>query len=273
MDNSKDRAKDHDFKGFFWGYIVIALVAIIGGMLSIYSRVNGITPYLFSLDPTPGPIITESEKRLQALADKQLLDSDGDGISDFDEEITYGTSAYIADTDSDGIDDGAEIAANTNPICAAGDTCFSTVSASTDTTVSETDLTALATDDPVELRRQLVALGIDQTVLDQVSDEDLLSVYVSVQSDYQATTATTESASGGNTSTTNTNEDPYADLLPDTNSATSIQSVDDLESLSPDAVRALLLQSGMEQSDLDQVDDATLMEMYQQALTESQQSQ
>ncbi len=269
MDNSKDR----DFKGFFWGYIVIALVAIIGGMLSIYSRVNGITPYLFSLDPTPGPIITESEKRLQALAEKQLLDSDGDGISDFDEEITYGSSAYIADTDSDGIDDGAEIAANTNPICAAGDTCFSTVSASTNTdttTPTEADLTALATDDPAELRRQLVALGIDQAVLDQVSDADLLSVYASVQNDYQTTTATT------NTSTTNTNEDPYAELLPDdtnTNGVTSIQTIDDLESLSPEAVRALLLQSGMSQSDLDQVDDATLMEMYQQALTESEQSQ
>ncbi|MBI4407333.1 MAG: hypothetical protein HY565_02420 [Candidatus Kerfeldbacteria bacterium] len=235
-------------------------------MLSIYSRVNGITPYLFSLDPTPGPIITESEKRLQALAEKKLLDTDSDGINDFDEEFTYGTSALIADTDSDGIDDGAEIAANTNPVCAAGDTCFSTVSAAADATTTA-DLTALATDDPVELRRQLVALGIDQAVLDQVSDADLLTVYASVQSDYQTTTATAN---------TNTTDDPYAGLLPDTTdttSVTTVQSVADLENLSPDAVRTLLVQSGMKQSDLDQVDDATLMEMYQQALQESQQTQ
>ncbi|EKD78380.1 MAG: hypothetical protein ACD_41C00354G0002 [uncultured bacterium] len=246
-------------KGFFWGYIVIGLVGIIGGLLSINARVNGIAPFLFSLDPTPGPVLTESQVRLQELAEKQLLDSDSDGINDFEEEFTYGTSAFLSDTDSDGIIDSKEIADNTDPTCATGQTCFTTATTSNTTvtgTVTDEEIANLPTDDPVELRKQLAALGVPEDVLNQVSDADLLAVYGSVQADYQAGTG---------------EEDPYADLLPDTEagSITSVQTYDDLQNLTPDAVRQLLLQSGMTQSDLDQIDDTTLMQVYQDALTET----
>lgn len=241
----------------------MGLVALVGGLLSINARVNGIAPFLFALDPTPGPIITESQKRLQALAEKKLLDSDGDGINDFDEEITYGTSAFLADTDSDGSTDSTEIADHTDPNCATGKTCFSSITStnSSTTVATNTEITNLPTDDPVVLREQLAALGVSQDVLDQVSDEDLLSVYSSVQANYQTSTTTT-----------NTNDDPYAELLPDTtntNSVTSVRTYDDLQNLTPEAVRNLLLQSGMTASDLEQIDDATLMQVYQDTLTQT----
>lgn len=242
----------------------MGLVALVGGLLSINARVNGIAPFLFALDPTPGPIITESQKRLQELAEKKLLDSDGDGINDFDEEITYGTSAFLADSDSDGLTDQQEIADNTDPNCATGRTCFSSITNtnSSTTVATNTAITSLPTDDPVVLREQLAALGISQDVLSQVSDEDLLAVYSSVQADYQTNT----------TAAGNTNEDPYAELLPDTtntNSVTSVRTYDDLQNLTPDAVRNLLLQSGMTASDLEQIDDATLMQVYQDTLTQT----
>lgn len=42
-------------------------------------------------------------------------DSDGDGLSDYDEVHTYGTAPTVADTDGDGVNDGDEISAGTNP--------------------------------------------------------------------------------------------------------------------------------------------------------------
>ena len=50
-------------------------------------------------------------------------DIDKDGLNDFDELYVYGTSPYLADTDSDGIADNTEVAKGTNPICPEGQAC------------------------------------------------------------------------------------------------------------------------------------------------------
>lgn len=50
-------------------------------------------------------------------------DTDGDGLSDYDELNVYKTSPYLADSDSDGIKDGEEIKNGTDPNCPAGRTC------------------------------------------------------------------------------------------------------------------------------------------------------
>src|SRR5262249_42286152 len=44
-----------------------------------------------------------------------LADTDGDGLSDGAEVNTYGTNPLLTDTDDDGFGDGDEIAAGTNP--------------------------------------------------------------------------------------------------------------------------------------------------------------
>lgn len=46
------------------------------------------------------------------------LDTDGDGLTDYDEEHIYGTDPGDADTDNDGINDGDEISNGTNPLVA-----------------------------------------------------------------------------------------------------------------------------------------------------------
>ena len=47
--------------------------------------------------------------------DPEVADTDGDGLSDFDEVETHGTDPLVADMDEDGFDDGEEIAAGTDP--------------------------------------------------------------------------------------------------------------------------------------------------------------
>jgi hypothetical protein len=43
------------------------------------------------------------------------LDTDGDGVLDVDEECEHGTDINDADTDNDGLDDGDEVDAATDP--------------------------------------------------------------------------------------------------------------------------------------------------------------
>jgi hypothetical protein len=52
---------------------------------------------------------TESAFSNQLSVTLPPLDSDGDGLTDTDEQTVYGTDPSLADTDGDGIDDGAEV--------------------------------------------------------------------------------------------------------------------------------------------------------------------
>lgn len=46
---------------------------------------------------------------------KEIIDSDGDGLSDYEEINIYGTDPYNPDTDGDGMNDGDEVKAGRNP--------------------------------------------------------------------------------------------------------------------------------------------------------------
>lgn len=272
--------KSSHYRGLASAYLIIGILALVGGAVSLNYRVKGITPYLYSLDPTPGPIQTEAQKRLQELADMRLLDSDSDGLNDFDEEYTYNTSAYLADSDSDGIDDPTEIAAGDDPTCAEGKTCEQTRTTNVNAiSTTNQSITNLPTDDPDELRRQLVALGIPKSVLDSVSDEDLVAVYSSVSTDYDSTQTATSLDPNQNVNSESTNEaaDPYSNLLVNTNTengnVSTAQTYEDFKQLKADDIRQLLITSGVSADDLNQIDDATLEQLFQQALEEESQTQ
>lgn len=138
-------------------------------------------------------------------------DTDGDGLSDWDELYFYKTSPYLEDSDSDGFTDKQEIDSSKDPNCPAGRDCYSDGIVEGDEGVvnaeeNKNDSSSLdnlldqfgAEDNfssidnsqinsilpPVvpadDLREMLIEYGMDKAMLDQFSDEQLLESYKEV---------------------------------------------------------------------------------------------
>ena len=70
---------------------------------------------------------------------KKKTDTDKDGLSDWDEENVYKTSAFLPDTDGDGINDGIEIKNGQDPNCPEGQECFAGQQVNTNVPSTETN--------------------------------------------------------------------------------------------------------------------------------------
>jgi hypothetical protein len=112
-------------------------------------------------------------------------DTDGDGLSDWDELNSYKTSPYLEDSDSDGIDDGTEVKNSTDPNCPQGRDCSlsgslvsgSGASISTSSNAASTEEQAIQSSAAV-LRQALIDSGsFKKEDLDKISDQDLMVIY------------------------------------------------------------------------------------------------
>ena len=94
----------------------------------------------------------------------------------------------MRDTDGDGISDGIEIAAGTNPACAEGDTCDTQIedlntgiqrAEDIDVPTSEADVLVSQIEDltPFEIRQLLVQTGADADTLSQIPDNQLKDAF------------------------------------------------------------------------------------------------
>ncbi len=157
--------------------------------------------YKGSATSTDQSDLTASSTSDVALKNK---DTDGDGLSDWDELNIYHTSPYLADSDSDGIPDGTEVKNGTDPNCVEGKICAAStdlVATSTDNSQlsasstssyqpnlnisSSTDQAGLQTMlngqmDAATLRKTLLDSGMDPKMLSALSDQELLSNYQQV---------------------------------------------------------------------------------------------
>jgi hypothetical protein len=129
-------------------------------------------------------------------------DTDGDGLSDWDELNIYNTSPYLEDSDSDGFPDKQEIDNNKDPNCPAGRDCygqnFSSPQPSAKNQTSDTEnnfleelnktangqtnggemsFNQMGKLDAATLRQMLKEAGMSEELLNQISDEELLKTW------------------------------------------------------------------------------------------------
>jgi len=183
------------------GFVLLLIFGVLAVGLGFFQIRNNIY----------GPFINRTAKADDGFAaiDEQtrlqMIDTDQDGLNDFEELTFYETSRYLPDTDSDGIDDKTEIDEGTNPLCPEGEACEATefidTSTTTDIFVSPLaeeartpldvigqadfveagsagtiDLSSII-NDPAKLRELLVSTGqVPQDVLDGIDDETLLQM-------------------------------------------------------------------------------------------------
>jgi hypothetical protein len=235
---------------YLWFVSVLGLSALVLGGIQLQRTVKD--PFSLVKNQT-----NSAKPEEVALLELQAKDTDGDGITDYDELYTYNTSPYIADSDSDSVSDKDEVNRGTDPNCPEGKSCGvltntnSAANINTVTNTSSTNTAAAATSATADqLRQALIASGVSKTELDAVDDATLLENYQTVL----AEEAATNSNSGATNSSTNTG----------TNA--------DLQTLTAAEIRALLISNGVDANTLAAYDDATLVAVYEQALKESESS-
>lgn len=98
--------------------LVFGVLAVGLGFLQMRNTIYGPFVFRFSEEEfQTAQLFSNPELR------EQQIDTDRDGLTDYDERNFFETSPYLPDTDSDGIDDKAEVDAGTNPLCPAGQDC------------------------------------------------------------------------------------------------------------------------------------------------------
>ena len=207
--------------GFFSLLVLVLMI--------IQFRHNIYAPFSYAVAPASTVAPGQDLSSVAALKNK---DTDGDGLSDYDEIYVYHTSPYLEDTDGDGFSDYEEVKNGTDPNCPAGQTCTSSPLTNSNQIVSPDmlassstasiyngsgyDMSAGAADnnpslnitsstdataeqnllngqsDPQALRQLLLEGGMDKATLDKISDTDLIKSY---QDTLSSTTSANASAS------------------------------------------------------------------------------
>lgn len=209
---------------------VIGLAALVLGTFQLLGTIR--EPFTITQRTTEASDAARlaEEERLQGA------DTDTDGLSDYDELTLYATSPFLADSDSDGADDKAEVLAATDPNCPQGQDCGPLPGAA-NVNAGNINATIGPNLGAETLRQTLKGAGAPAYSLDTTDDASLLKLY--------------EDVAG----TTNTNAD----------SADVLQS---LRGLSGADARKLLRGAGADAALLEQVDDASLKAIFDRALNE-----
>jgi len=119
MDETSEHRYSLQQKISFTMLLLFGIIIVALGFLQMRNTIYG--PFVIRASDLAGPetsgIFESEEVRLQSI------DTDQDTINDYEELQFFGTSPYLPDTDSDGIQDKKEIDAGTDPLCPEGKQC------------------------------------------------------------------------------------------------------------------------------------------------------
>lgn len=242
--------------------LAMAFVVVLGVAIIVFGfwQMNDILQIPFSgtdekFDPdaeyvSQTEVVTAVDEEDPAVL--RARDTDEDGLNDFDELYIYQTSPYLADTDSDGVNDIDEIKKLEDPTCPIGQNCFRTSelyemeqAEEIETKEEELKLTA------EQIRALLIETGdfsADQVNL--FSDSELLSFYEK----FLAENPELQEAS-----------QVEVDAEP-----TPEQALTNAKKLNVEEIRNILIDQGLSESEISQIDDETLLQLYQDAFSQAQ---
>ncbi|MBI4434995.1 hypothetical protein HY635_04270, partial [Candidatus Uhrbacteria bacterium] len=254
------------------GLIAFGVLAIALGSMNLKRAIG---PHRPAATPPVKLPTTIEEVEAQRRATLVGLDTDADGLPDLTELEQTRTSPYLADSDSDGKTDKEEVDAGTDPNCPVGKTCSAAPSAASSPRPTSpfggfefpglTPPTPETSDaqpdvDVGVLRAALERQGVPRATLDQLSDEELRRSYGETL--------------GVITKGTTGSESPFTPLLSEAFTRSLLTGKPDVEALieklpsDAPAVRKFLEQSGVSRDQLQRLDDKTLLQIWQQVLTD-----
>jgi hypothetical protein len=170
--------------------VVTGILAVVFGTLYMGTHINA----PFKITYTGNHLLNADQQQAAQISAQKKLDTDSDGVNDYDELNVYGTSPYLSDTDGDTIDDGTEISSGGDPTCVTGKICQNTINqVALPTPDIGPEPVAPADVDPVaalkasllgapiaDIRALLIEAGAEQTDIDAMSDTDVLASYTDV---------------------------------------------------------------------------------------------
>lgn len=266
LNASQNSPESNKFLGFFG---LLALFAVIGISLGFISLKKGISSP-FSSKQTA--VISNSSLATGLTSDETAalrnIDTDKDGLTDYDELYLYDTSPYLADSDSDTFSDNDEIDKGNDPNCPAGQDCTGTASlasnansstsANTNGTaagntnaVTEIPVTATGEVDLVKLREILKNAGAPAYIVDGTDDATLRELYQTTLGEQSQTNANTGTASNSSANSSG---------------LTDQETLGALKNLSADEMRSLLVENGADQTALDAMSDDDLKTIFIEAV-------
>lgn len=208
MDQGSNRIVIRKTKPAFSKEQKVGLALVVGvGALSVLMGafyVGGHLTHAFDFEYDGPAVLTHEQEQAQALLELQTTDSDGDGLTDYEELYLYRTGPYLTDTDGDGIDDSAEVLAGTDPSCAPNAPCAQAVVSNpvaTNPVESDLELLPSSVQDANEMtvifeelisgvtaeqvRGFLIENGVSPEAVNELSDEELLQLYQETLIDLQ----------------------------------------------------------------------------------------